>query len=118
MKIQERCPICGASGKVTSVGAFGWVATCSDCFDGDPEAPEWRHIRGLGESQEQATDKWLEDARETAAVEEIPTLTSSYRPNTLFRDIERQVALESERQRRWCKICNWYGPINEGLECV
>lgn len=97
----ESCPVCGAPPSVTSLGAFGWLACCSACYDEDPEAPSWTHMQGIGETHERAVESWLVTAREFCAIDEIPPLRISYALNFMWRDLAIQIIDESERQESW-----------------
>lgn len=95
------CPICGAPGKVVSVGAFGWRALCSECYEPDAEAPTWRHLDGMGDSPEQALEEWSQNAREYATTEDIPSMRCPSRPRmTVAQQVTEQAHAEFERQRR------------------
>lgn len=99
------CPLCGAAGKVVSVGAFGFRALCSECYEGDEEAPSWRLLDGMGDTAEQAKEAWLDAAREYAATEEIPRLPCQYRPRaSVVSEVLEQARAEFERQRGWFLI--------------
>lgn len=106
-RVTESCPICSARGEVVSVGVFGFVAHCSDCYDADPESPRWRRVQGHAERAYVAVERWLEDAREIAAIDEIPAMHCSYHPESLFAAIERQAAEEFERQRGFDLVDGW-----------
>lgn len=98
------CPICGAACKVVSVGAFGYRALCGECYEGDPEAPLYRHLDGMGGTREEATEEWLRNAREYAANEDIPSLPCPSRPRasgkTVVQEVVEQAREEFERQQR------------------
>lgn len=101
MKANETCPICGGQGTVRALGAFGYVAHCSDCYEADEESAQWRRIQGHGDSHEQAVDKWLEDARELCSVDEIPTLVCRHRPVTpVILEVLEQAVTEFAQQKR------------------
>lgn len=108
---EELCPICGAPGDVRSLGAFGFAAHCSSCYEGDPEAGAWRRLQGHGESAEDAVAAWLEDARELCSVDEIPTLPCPCRPSTpssaMFLDLEIQVRCEAALQQGLDLVPGW-----------
>jgi hypothetical protein len=117
------CPICSAPGEAVYLGAFGFEMHCSGCFDGDPEASEWAHLRGMGETPELAMEAWLANARQVAAVDELPALPCGYYPTDLFGDLARQMRAETERQTGWVKQCAGTGnppemcPIGGELVC-
>lgn len=73
----ERCPLCGAVGEVIGLGAFGYAAHCSDCYDAD-DGPRWRQMQGQDADPEVAVEKWLEQAREFCALEAPPPLRIRY----------------------------------------
>lgn len=99
------CPICGAPPEVVSQGAYGYIAHCSECYEGDPEAERWRRVQGhSGRSAEQALERWLKNARDEAECDLHP-LRAPYALNYLFRDLSVQVLDEAERQREWVE--NW-----------
>lgn len=101
MLTEARCPLCGASGEVRSLGAFGWVAHCSDCYDEDPEASREYHLQGHADRADVALELWLEAARECAAIDEIPALVCRHRPVTLvILDVLEQALTEFARQKR------------------
>lgn len=102
----SRCPLCGSAGTVVSHGSFGMMAHCGDCFDEDPEARDWQHLRGFGDTAEQALACWLDDAREYAANDEIPTLRIRHLPVHLVGELALQVSDEHWRQRGWAfEVC-------------
>jgi hypothetical protein len=107
MKTEERCPICGSRGTVTSVGAFGFTAFCYDCYEPDDDADEWRRVRGHGPTEHQAVELWLEAAREIATNDELPDLTISYRPTTLVTDILAQAIAEFALQSDYDLVPGW-----------
>lgn len=77
---QATCPICTFPGEVRDLGSFGFSAHCSECYEGDEEAAPWRRMQGHGDTAEMAVDRWLELAREFAAIDEVPTLVCRHRP--------------------------------------
>lgn len=111
MKVTETCPLCGSRGEVTSVGAFGYVASCGDCHEADPEAARFRHLQGHAPTEHEAVERWLEEAREYAALEEIPKFPCSYTPVTpataMFLDLEIQVRCEAQLQRGFELVEAW-----------
>lgn len=107
MRIEDRCPICGSRGETTNLGAFGFSANCGDCFDGDPEASHWCHMRGHGETETDAVERWLEEAREYAAIDEIPRIRCSYTPNRVLEGLADQVESEFAKQAGFDKVEAW-----------
>ena len=111
--IEERCPLCGAAGVVDD-GHGVYRAHCGDCYEGDPEAEQWRHLQGMAFSATAATDLWLDRAREHAANDTIPPLPISYTPVGTLSALAFQVAQESERQRGWVHYKRAGGPAIYG----
>lgn len=107
MRTTETCPICGSRGSLVSVGAFGYVAHCGDCYEPEDEAPDWRRVRGHGQTEHEAVELWLEAARDVAANDEIPALTCSYQPNPMWKDLQAQVSAEFERQTDYDLVPAW-----------
>lgn len=108
MKTAQRCPICHAPGEVRSLGAFGYAAHCSECYEGDEEADHWRHLQGHGETVEDAVDKWLEDARELCAVDEIPPLRCACTPaERLVEQVLEQARAEFTAQAEFELVDGW-----------
>jgi hypothetical protein len=109
VNIPQTCPICSAPGSVRSLGAFGWVAHCSACYEGDPESDRWRRIQGHGETLEDAVSAWLEDARELCAVDEIPPLRCAFAPRTprLIEQVIEQAREEFARQNGTDQVDGW-----------
>jgi hypothetical protein len=95
-----RCPLCSSPVEVRSLGAFGFEAHCSECFDGDLDAPDWAHLRGIGETREQAIGAWLEDAQSYAANDELPRMPIRYRL-TMAGAVSSMQRAELKRQRGW-----------------
>jgi hypothetical protein len=104
----ETCPICCFQGEVRDLGPFGFAAHCSECYEGDPESASWRRIQGHGATAEDATAKWLEDARELAAVDEIPSLVVRFTPrHDMWTELQRQIEMESAAQRGLDLVDGW-----------
>lgn len=109
------CPICGAPPEVVSQGAYGYIAHCSECYEGDPEAERWRRVQGHhGSSAEAALERWLKNARDEAECDLHP-LRAPYALNHLFRDLSVQVLDEAERQSGWVET--WKCPCDSGRPC-
>jgi hypothetical protein len=100
----ERCPICGGAPEVVSQGAYGYIAHCSECYEGDPEAERWRRLQGHADTAEKAIEAWRHNALDEASCDLHP-----HRPaialNYLFRDLSVQVLEEAERQEGWVERC-------------
>lgn len=112
-RTEERCPICGARGEVREMAYNAFVARCSDCYEGDPEAEAWRHLQGIATDPDEAIARWLERAREYAAVCEVPPLVISYEPRSTIAALAWQIAQESARQRGWFRRCAGTGNAPE-----
>lgn len=111
---KERCPICGSAGEVRGLGAFGFAAHCADCYEGDPESSRWRRMQGHGETAESAIEKWLEDARELTAVDEIPDLRIRYvLSGDMWTELQRQVVMENSAQMGLDLVPGWRWTTNE-----
>lgn len=108
------CPICGGAPEVVSQGAYGYIAHCAECYEGDPEAESWRWLQGFGDTPEEATERWLERARDEANSETHHLEPSPYTLNYLFRDLSVQVLDESERQSEWV----WLHKLGPNLDVV
>jgi hypothetical protein len=109
--IVPNCPLCGSFGVTGSIEAFGYVAHCSECYEGDPDAPFWAHITGQADTAELAVEEWLETAREYAATDTIPGLRCPSSPEDLFADLSAQISAERERTRGWITdSTGGYGP--------
>lgn len=105
------CPLCAFPGTTSSVGAFGYHAHCSECYDPDPEAPFWTQLSGNADTAELALEHWLEAAREYAAISDIPGLRCPSVPEDLFADLSAQVSVERARTRGWITdSAGGYGP--------
>lgn len=100
-RTEERCPLCGAAGVVVEMACGAHIAHCGDCYEGDPEAPDWRHLQGIAQDEDEAVSRWLERAREYAAVDEIPPLIIPFHPTEVITDLALRIAQEAERQRGW-----------------
>jgi hypothetical protein len=109
VNIPQTCPICSSHGSVRSLGAFGWVCVCSQCYEPDDEADRWRRLQGHGETMEDAVDAWLEDARELATVDEIPPLRCAYVPRAprLIEQVVEQAREEFARQHDFELVEGW-----------
>lgn len=96
------CPICGSPPVVVSQGAYGYLAHCSGCYEGDPEAADWRRMHGHGHDPEEALDWWFERASDEAC-SDLHLFPAPVRINYLMRDLQIQVMDESERMSTWKK---------------
>lgn len=98
------CPICGSAGVVVDQGVFGFIAHCGGCYEGDPEASEWRRLQARADEPEDALELWLERAKEYAAYDEVPALPCPLIPSPLFRELEEQVDEEFVLSHGWRKV--------------
>jgi len=99
-----RCPICGGVPVVVDQGVFGVLAHCGECYEGDPEASEWRRLQARADHPEDALELWYERARDFAACDEIPSMPIPYKPARLFSELEAQVDHEFASSLNWRKI--------------
>src|SRR5690606_31832277 len=79
-------------------------------YDADPEAPAWAHLTGKDDDPDAALEDWLDNAREYAAVDEIPPVPCRYTVERVSQPVEvvlllpelaAQELAERERQRGW-----------------
>lgn len=99
------CPICGGAPTVVDQGVFGILAHCGECYEGDPEASEWRRLQARADTREEALELWLERARDYAANDEVPPLPVPYRlARPVPARIELRVEIEAQRTRGWRTI--------------
>jgi hypothetical protein len=94
-----RCS-CGAYVNVNHRGypsGLRWEALCRDCYDGTEDAGPRAHVRGFGDTIDDALWDWQDNHDETHGVEWVP--------NELLGELSRQVSEEAERQRGWSLRC-------------
>lgn len=122
-EIGRACPLCGAAGVLTNQGSFGFLAHCSECYDPDPEAPAWAHLSGKDDEPDGALEAWLDNAREYAAVDEIPAIRPKLTVERVSQPVEvvrllpelaAQELAERERQRGWVNVPRCTCELEEG----
>lgn len=74
-----------------------WEACCHDCYDGTEDAGERAHVRGFGDTIDDALWDWQARHDEAHGVEWLLA--------DLFGDLSRQLGEERERQRGWFVRC-------------